>query len=70
MAFEPLDVALAYFEASQEEGAADPEVAGRFGQARTVALLSIAESLSVVVAAAVEGLDEDANATCREHRPP
>lgn len=47
---DPLALALAHFEASQEEGTSPAETAGRLEQARTAAALSIAESLAVAAA--------------------
>ncbi|MGT2462897.1 hypothetical protein [Sinomonas atrocyanea] len=58
MGHEPLDLAFAFFQASQEDGANDAEIAGRLEQARTAALLSIAESLSTIAAAAVDEHDD------------
>lgn len=54
MAHEPLELAFAFFEASQKEGTSSAEIAGCLEQSRTTALLSIAESLAVIAAATVE----------------
>ncbi|WP_168928718.1 hypothetical protein [Sinomonas albida] len=51
---DPLALAFAYFEASQEEGTSPAETAGRLEQARTAAALSIAESLAVLAVAAAD----------------
>jgi hypothetical protein len=54
---EPIDLAFAFFDAHQEEGGSEAQIAGRLEQARTAALLSIAESLSTIAAAAVDEHD-------------
>jgi hypothetical protein len=69
MAYEPLELAFAYFDASQSEDASSAEVAGRLEQARTAALLSIAESLAVLVADA-EGPPAPAFAAGHRRGPP
>jgi hypothetical protein len=54
MGHEPIDLAFAFFDA---QGASEAQIAGRLEQARTAALLSIAESLSTIAAAAVDEHD-------------
>lgn len=51
---DPLELAFAYFEASQTQRTSSAETAGRLEQARTAALLSIAESLAVLAAASID----------------
>jgi hypothetical protein len=58
MGHEPIDLAFAFFDAHQEEGGSDAEIAGRLEQARTAALLGVAESLSIIAAAALEQHEE------------
>ncbi|MGT2462875.1 hypothetical protein [Sinomonas atrocyanea] len=54
MAYESLELAFALFNDSQHEGATAAQTASRLEQARTAALLSIAEALADL-AAAVDG---------------
>ncbi|MDP9884207.1 hypothetical protein J2W21_001717 [Sinomonas atrocyanea] len=56
MTHEPLELAFSYYGASQQDGTSSAETAGRLEQARTAALLGIAESLAGL-ASALEGPD-------------